>query len=73
MSGFATVTVTVPTEPAGAVTTSTVPLNEVTVAVLDPNVTVQPARKPVPVSVTALVPAGAPLVGAMALIVGAGL
>ena len=73
VSGFVTVTVTVPTAPAGAVTTSWVAAKDVTVAALLPKVTVTPVRNPVPVSVTALPPAGAPFVGAIPVSVGSGL
>ena len=72
-SALVTVTVTVPTAPAGAVTTSCVAVKPATAAPFEPNVTVAPARKPVPVSVTLLPPAGAPFVGAIPETVGAGL
>ena len=72
-SGLVAVTVTGPTLPAGAVTTTCVAVDPVTVAPLAPKVTVTPVRNPVPVSVTAFPPAGAPFEGAIAEIVGAGL
>ncbi len=73
----ATVTLTEPAEPAGAVAVSEVDVGvPVTVAVFEPNLTVSPdavVLKPVPVMVTVFPPAGAPLVGLMLVIVGAAL
>ncbi len=72
----ATVTLTAPdAEPAGAVTVSEVVDADVTVAVLEPNLTVSPdavALNPVPVMVTELPPASAPPVGLIDVIAGVG-
>jgi hypothetical protein len=68
---FVTVTLTAPAEPAGVVAVIWVELTTVTaVAAALPKVTVAPARKPVPVRVTAVPPAVGPLAGEMPLRVG---
>jgi hypothetical protein len=65
---FVTVTLTAPAEPAGVVAVIWVELTTVTaVAAALPKVTVAPARKPVPVRVTAVPPAVEPLAGEMPL------
>ncbi len=67
-----TVTSTVP-EPAGLVAVIDVALLTVTpVAAVEPNDTVSPDAKPVPVMVTVVPPAAGPLVGLTADTVGAG-
>ena len=59
-----TVTVTAPAVPAGVVAVISVALTTTTlVAAALPNVTVAPDAKSVPVIVTAVPPAGAPLLG----------
>ena len=66
-----TVTSTVP-EPAGLVAVIDVALLTVTaVAAVEPNATVSPDAKPVPVMVTVVPPAAGPLVGLTADTVGA--
>ena len=63
---------TAPAAPAGVVAVIWVELCTVTeLAAVLPKVMVAPARKPVPVSVTAVPPAAGPLVGEMPLRVGA--
>ena len=70
--GSVTTTLTAPAEPAGVMAVIWVELITVTdVAAALPKVTVAPARKPVPVRVTAVPPAVGPLVGEMPLRVGA--
>jgi hypothetical protein len=72
-SVFVTVTLTAPAAWTGVVAVIDVALPTTTlVAALPPIVTVAPAPKPVPVIVTAVPPAVEPLVGAIALTVGAG-
>jgi hypothetical protein len=67
-----TVTVTAPALPAGVVAVILVLLTTVTfVAAALPNVTVAPVAKFVPVMVTAVPPAGGPLLGDTLLTVGA--
>jgi hypothetical protein len=68
---FVTVTVTAPALPAGVVAVIVVLFTTTTLvpAVL-PNFTVAPAAKFVPVIVTAVPPAGGPLLGATLLTVG---
>jgi hypothetical protein len=67
-----TATVTTPAFPAGVVAVICVPLTTTTfVAAADPNVTVAPAIKFVPVIVTAVPPAVDPLFGKTLLTVGA--
>ncbi len=71
----ATVTLTAPAEPAGAVTVNEVADADVTVAALDPKSTVSPdavALNPVPVMVTEFPPAVEPLVGLIEVIAGGG-
>jgi hypothetical protein len=69
--GFVTVTVTAPAAPAGVVAVIVVLFTTVTpVAAALPNVTVAPAAKFVPVIVTAVPPAGVPLLGETLLTVG---
>ena len=70
--GVVTVTFTLPVEPTGAVAVIWVGVLPVMVALEPPNVTaVAPARL-VPVMVTLVPPAVGPSVGAMLLMVGAG-
>jgi hypothetical protein len=67
-----TVTVTAPDVPAGVVAVIVVPLTTVTfVAAAEPNVTVAPEAKFVPVIVTAVPPAVGPLLGLTLVTVGA--
>ncbi len=71
----ATVTLTAPAEPAGAVTVNEVADADVTVAALDPKSTVSPdavALNPVPVMVTEFPPTVEPLVGLIDVIAGGG-
>jgi hypothetical protein len=66
-----TVTVTAPVLPAGVVAVMVVVLTTVTpVAAVDPNVTIAPLAKLVPVMVTALPPASGPPLGDTLLTVG---
>ena len=66
-----TVTVTAPAAPAGVVAVIDVLLTTTTlVAAVDPNVTVAPAAKFVPVIVTEVPPAATPLFGLTLLTVG---
>jgi hypothetical protein len=68
---FVTFTVTAPTLPAGVVAVMLVLLTTTTlVAAADPNVTVAPEAKFVPVMVTAVPPAATPLFGLTLLTVG---
>jgi hypothetical protein len=61
---FVTVTVTAPAAPAGVVAVMVVLLTTTTlVAAADPNVTVAPAAKSIPVIVTAVPPATGPALG----------
>jgi hypothetical protein len=61
---FLTVTLTAPAEPAGVVAVIRVELTTLTAfAAALPKVMVAPARKPVPVMVTAVPPAVGPLAG----------
>ncbi len=70
---FVTVTVTVPTAPAGDVAEMVVLFSTVTlVAALAPNVTVAPAAKLVPVMVTAVPPLVGPVLGPIPVTVGVG-
>src|SRR6185437_5086165 len=70
---FVTVTVTVPTAPAGEVADMVVPFSTVTlVAALAPNVTVAPAAKLVPVMVTPVPPLVGPVAGPIPVTVGVG-
>jgi hypothetical protein len=74
LSVFVTTTLTTPAEWAGAVAVIDVPLTTVTpVAAVPPKLTVAPARKPVPVMVTAVPPLAVPVLGAIEVTVGAGL
>ena len=67
-----TVTATAPALPAGVVAVMVVLFTTTTfVAAVDPNLTVAPAAKFVPVIVTAVPPAAKPLFGATLLTVGA--
>jgi hypothetical protein len=67
-----TVTVAAPALPAGVVAVIVVAFTTTTfVAAVDPNFTVAPAAKFVPVIVTAVPPAARPLFGATLLTVGA--
>ena len=69
---FVTTTLTVPAEPAGVRAVIWVELATVTaVATALPKLIVAPARKPVPVRVTAVPPAAEPLAGEMPLRVAA--
>ena len=69
--GFVTVTVTAPAVPAGVVAVIDVALTTVTfVADALPNVTVAPVANPVPVIVTAVPPAGGPVLGETLVTVG---
>ena len=69
-----TTTLTAPAEWAGVVAVMEVPLARFTlVATAPPKVTVAPARKPVPIIVTAVPPDVVPDAGAKAVTVGAGL
>ena len=70
---FVTVTVTVPTAPAGDVAEMVVLFSTVTlVAALVPNVTMAPAAKLVPVMVTAVPPLVGPVLGPIPVTVGVG-
>ena len=72
-SVLVTTTFKVPGACAGVVAMIDVALTTVTpVASVPPNVTVAPARKPVPVSVTGVPPPWEPLFGETAVTVGAG-
>ena len=69
-----TTTLTAPAACAGVVAVIDVLLTTVTpVAAVPPSFTVAPARKPVPVMVTAVPPFAVPELGVIALTVGAGL
>ena len=71
--GLVTTTLTAPAELAGVVAVIWVGLTTVTaVAAALPKAIVAPARKPVPLMVTAVPPPVGPLVGEMVAIVGAG-
>ena len=73
-SVFVTMTFTAPAAWAGATAVIEVLLTNVTpVAAVPPIFTVAPARKPVPVSVTAVPPAMFPELGVIEVTVGAGL
>ena len=63
VSGLVTTTGTVPAACAGVVAIMVVLVTAVTVAAVPPNVTVAPARKPVPAIVTGVPPTGVPLFG----------
>jgi hypothetical protein len=70
--GVVTVTYTLPALSAGETATSDVGLPKVTaVAVREPNITVAPSTKPVPVRLTFVPPAAGPVLGLTAVTVGA--
>ena len=68
--GLITVTVTAPALPNGVVAVICAPLATTLVAAADPNVTVAPEAKFVPVMVTEVPPAATPLFGLTLLTVG---
>ena len=73
VSGLVTTTGTVPAAWAGVVAIMVVLVTAVTVAADPPNVTVAPVRKPVPLIVTDVPPAGDPPEGNAEVGLGAGL